>query len=380
MKESLLIENFGPIRRIELHDIRPLSVIIGPSGSGKSTIMKVLVLFRWLCKMQHIRAYLKHSGLPTSPFRFRFDTYVKTNGWKGFMDKQSRIVYRYGDLELRHENGKFFSSRQIARKELHLEKLCFIADSRIAASQILSGRMRSDSFYLTETMNDFRLALEALEHYEVPYLDVRLVRRRSAAGVEYKIEGLAERKYSIPMTNASSGTQSLLPLEIITHYYATRFDMVGAFNKAVLNYVSDADKFKQFRPVDNIGDIRSRRVCLHIEEPELSLSPEKQVAWLNRLVADCFTQRQSTTDYEMGVFATTHSPYLINQLNLLMLAHEKGVLLEEKAAIDGADVELYRLTEKGELYSLKAEGQSFLDTTPLSEEINKIYDAYDQLL
>ena len=47
-QESLVIRNFGPIADVELHDIKPLTIIIGPSGVGKSTILKVLSLFRWL--------------------------------------------------------------------------------------------------------------------------------------------------------------------------------------------------------------------------------------------------------------------------------------------------------------------------------------------
>ena len=46
MKESIVIKNLGPLKHVEIDDIRPLTVFIGKSASGKSTIMKVVVLMR----------------------------------------------------------------------------------------------------------------------------------------------------------------------------------------------------------------------------------------------------------------------------------------------------------------------------------------------
>lgn len=63
MEESIIIRNFGPIKEVEIYNIRPLTVFIGESGSGKSTIMKVIVLFRWIYKMVNIRSYLKHANI-----------------------------------------------------------------------------------------------------------------------------------------------------------------------------------------------------------------------------------------------------------------------------------------------------------------------------
>jgi predicted ATPase len=81
MKESIIIKNFGPIKDVEISDIRPMTILIGESGSGKSTILKVLALFRWIYKMVSIRSYLKQSGITKSPFRFSFNTYLRNNGF-----------------------------------------------------------------------------------------------------------------------------------------------------------------------------------------------------------------------------------------------------------------------------------------------------------
>lgn len=379
MKESLHIKNFGPIKEVRLEDVRPLTVIIGTSGSGKSTIMKVLCLFRWLYKMHNVRSYLKLSNIAKSPFRFQWKSYERNNGWEGFTSKQSFIEYQRGDITIRlQDNGLKFEG-QPSLDNLHLEKLCFIADNRIASSMVLAKRMRSDNFYLNETISDFSLAMDALNHYEMPFFELQLEKRKTSNGVRYMIEGKGDNKYNIPFTSASSGIQSILPVAATAHYFATQFDMVKTFNSAVLRYVSDADRLGSFKPIANIGEIKSRRVCLHIEEPELSLSPEKQTALLNTLVASCFTQRKSRNEYDMGIFFTTHSPYIINQLNLLVHAYEQGKKIDDCANISFDDVEVYRLEYDGTLRSLKARNMNYIDTMPLSDEINRIYDDYDNL-
>lgn len=50
MKESIIIKNLGPLKEVEISDIKPLTVFIGKSASGKSTIMKIIVLMRYIYK------------------------------------------------------------------------------------------------------------------------------------------------------------------------------------------------------------------------------------------------------------------------------------------------------------------------------------------
>lgn len=72
MKESIIIKNFGPLKEVEIDDIKPLTVFIGKSAGGKSIIMKVIVLMRYIYKMVNIRSYLKNAKITRSPFKLRF--------------------------------------------------------------------------------------------------------------------------------------------------------------------------------------------------------------------------------------------------------------------------------------------------------------------
>ena len=80
----------------------------------------------------------------------------------------------------------------------------------------------------------------------------------------------------------------------------------------------------------------------------------------------------------MSVMLTTHSPYIVNQLNLLTLAHSKGKLIEG-ASISYEDIEVLRMMEDGHTISLKAQNKEFVDAMSLSDDILKIYTKYDEL-
>ena len=63
MKESIHIQNFGPLRDVRIDDIKPLTVLIGDSASGKSALMKVVALMRYIYKRANIYSYLKNAGV-----------------------------------------------------------------------------------------------------------------------------------------------------------------------------------------------------------------------------------------------------------------------------------------------------------------------------
>lgn len=378
-KESIRIHNFGPLREVVLEDIRPMTVIIGPSGVGKSTILKVVSLFRWILKMIHIRTYLRRSGMKRSPFRLMMSSYIKENGWTGFVSSETSIEYHFGGTEISFKDNKL--SYHVSDDEsLHLEKVSFIADSRIIIPDILALKARSDEFYTNETLEDFKVAMDSLESVDVPYLGVRAQSKRSGGRQEYQITGISDGEslpYRIRLENASSGTQTVLPMVAISKYFATQYDLVASLNHAILSYVASYDKFTEMRFAENISDIPSRRVSLMIEEPELSLSPEMQISFLNDLCKDCFVN--APDDYEMGLFITTHSPYIVNQLNLLILAGDRGLDVEG-ASLRYEDLEVYRLTHEEGLVSLKSINKQFVDSLPLSESISRIYEQYRSLL
>jgi predicted ATPase len=376
MQESIIIKQFGPIKDIEIENICPFTVFIGESGSGKSTIMKVIILFRWIYKWVNIRSYLKHSNISKSFVEFEFKELLKKNGLIEYLKDNTEIIYKKGSSIVYYKN-KLTTSNLIPKNELSLEKMCFIADKRNVIPNILGNKREwKPDFYLQETLDDISLALDKITYLNIDYLRVTLVAERMGGIPKYYVENIEnDKQYSINLYNASSGTQTLIPLSVIIEYFAKYYDFNGRFNNIVLDYLSKNDSLKDFRAEQNIGDIKYRNIHIHIEEPELSLYPESQRSLINFIVNRCFVEKHH--DYNMTVMMATHSPYIVNHLNLLIKAYDKNKLVEN-AKLAYENLSVYQV-ENGIINDLKIKNERLINTNPLSDTINDIYDEYNQL-
>lgn len=377
MKESIIIRNFGAIKEIEIEDIRPLTVFIGKSGSGKSTILKTVVLFRWIYKMINIRSFLKHANITQSPFTFKFKEYLKNNGLTSYLKDNTEIIYKRGNNTISY-NGSLDSSITIPEEELSLEKMSFIADKRILIPDILASKKKKEklpmSFFLEETYNDFNISSEYIKELNVDYLGVRYFSKERNSIIEHFIEVNSE-EIPINLEDSSSGTQTVIPLSLIIGYFSKHYDFKSRFNKMIFRYMSDNDSLKDFRSNINIGDIPYKNIHIHIEEPELSLDPESQRELLNFIINKCFIDKSE--DYNLSLMLATHSPYIVNHLNLLTMAARKEKSIGN-ASIQFEDIDVFEITD-GFLNDLKRDEKFIIDTRSLSNPISDIYDKFNQL-
>ena len=377
--ESLYIKDFGSIKEINLEDIKPLTVIIGQSGSGKSTLMKVLALTRWIYKMLNIRVYLQTAGVKESPFKFNIKRYFTDDGILNYLHENTLIVYTHDEasFEIRGVKAEFRQTTPVSYENLCLEKISFITEKRNVLSDLLALTMKEKTapFYLKELLSEYQTAIKYIKALDLEAVGVKLEIKK-VNGVEYTyISGQdAEREYSVRLEDASSGIQSMAPLNLIVHYYAHFFNLVESFNKAVFRYVVEGDSLKDFHPAQNVGDIPRKRVDIHIEEPEVCLYPNNQLRLMNQLVRECWN---TDRDYDISLMITTHSPYLLNQLNLLFKAYDMGTDIEgAKMNYDQTDV---YAVENGTLLNLKVENAHLVNPEFLSAPVDHIYAQYEEL-
>lgn len=381
MKESLRIINFGPIRDIHIDNIKPMTVLIGESGSGKSTVMKTLALVRWIYKMMSIRSYLRYSGVKKTPFRFRIESLMKTIGLESYLNAKTRIIYTNGAVTISVENKKLNGTSQyIPEDQLSLEKISFIADNRNLVADILENRVSAKKqYYLNETYEDYLKATNAINNFSIDYLGVRLEVRKYQQGTKHLIHSTEkENAYDIRLSEASSGTKNIMPLNLIVEYYSRRFDIIGSMNQAIFSYVTKADALKDFKAVENIGELKHKRVHLFVEEPELSLFPESQLRLMDFIVDRTITN--SPSKYEMSLMIATHSPYIVNYLNVLM-SRANGNDNRRSASIDAWQIDVFRVYE-GELQSLlvsRPNGDTRVNASDLSEAMDEIAEEYSEL-
>lgn len=376
MKESLEIRNFGPIDHVVLDDIKPITIFIGESGSGKSTIMKVLAILRWIYKMVNIRSYLKDSGVPKSPFRFSFPTYLKLDGLDDYLRADTVVRYSRGACEMAYEHSKFKLIRQrIPSEELNLEKISFISEKRNLIPDAMAHDLSINrkAFYLNEVWNDYILASNAITDLEMPFTNVRFQSvKNKQGGVKHLIKPIGSDSYAIELKAASSGIQSTTPIALIVEYFSKHYDLIKSMNRSILSYLSEFEDISFFNSKMSIASFPNKRVNLFIEEPELCLYPENQIKLVDFLVDRAFYSK--TGKYDITLTMSTHSPFVVNYLNVLML-RENGGLQRDNISVyrvyDGNIQDLMMYDEKGNIKSV--------DTRDLSEAMSSIYQEYIQL-
>ena len=383
--ESIYIKNFGPIKELRIDDIKKVTVFIGESGSGKSTIMKVIALFRWLYKMMNIRSFLKQSGIKKCPFRFKFENLLKTTGMIEYLQPDSVLRYKNDSLELKWSSSDKKlqgTSVFIPKDELSLEKISFISDKRSMISDILDNNMnlKKNMYYLSETYNDFELAVDSVRELPIVDLGVKFVARKTVNGIKYFIvPNDGSNSYNVKLNASSSGTQNAVPMNVIVEYYSKYYDLVTSINSAILSYVSKSDNLTSFKAVKDIGSFSKKNVHLIIEEPELSLYPSSQCDLVDFLLKSI--AQGEKRGYNISLMMATHSPYIINYLNVLLRRYYRNNNVHG-SSVASDDLSVYRVFE-GQIQNLVGQdenGHIAVDTSDLSEVMESIYNEYVSLI
>ena len=358
MKESIIIKNFGPLKEVEIDDIKPLTVFIGKSAGGKSIIMKVIVLMRYIYKMVNIRSYLKNAKITRSPFKLRFNSLLH-DGLKGMITAQTEIYYTVeingNKYTLKYTNRGLQSDINIPDKDLIFFKEAYVSGMRslipIWASKAVSVKGENLGFFFHETFNDFNDATDVIKEQKLEYLNLKMKVRKSGNRPKlFTIESLQNDAVPIELRYASSGIQTSAPLVAIVHYFAQEFSFKDAFQRSVLNYLYKQDLLTKFTLGINRNKL-GKYVHIHIEEVELSLAPEDQRAFMSNLVEEVFHKNKK--DRKLGLMVSTHSPYIVNHLNVLLRAGYFEKARENYPFLEKDDIAVYRVNE-GKIISLMA--------------------------
>lgn len=382
MAERISISNFGPIKRAEIPDLKHLNVFVGASGSGKSTILKLISLFQWIFKMACIRSYLKYCGIRKSPFRFNFLSLLKKDGLDCYLRTDTEIEYENGSFRVKYDkqhNKLSFNSTTVAASELSLEKIIYVSDNRVVVPELASNMLSTRPglpIYLEDTFNNFLTAVEQVGETELPYLGVRMAPQRTPAGRRVMVmPAKGSSGYSMPLYEASSGIQSASPLHYIVDYYTSRYDLTAAMNSSIFKYVSMVDDLAAFSVPKDLDKFAHKRINLMIEEPEISLFPSNQRGLMEWMLSRCMATHKGGVEFNVS-FAT-HSPYIVNHLNLLIKAADKGTDING-AALQYDDLNVF-LVRDGMICDLKLRNAHLVNTDVLSDDITAIYEEYHKL-
>lgn len=379
MKEFITIKNVGPLRNIENLNVKPFTVFIGESASGKSTLMKLISMMRYLYKMANIRSYLKHSKITNSPFRMRFDSMMKETGMHKMLDATSVIEYRVqmddgAEYTILMKNGKLSKLPIVSSHHLMFNKISFISENRnIIPTWTQKASQNSGAtlgFYFHETNNDFIRASENDKVVGLDYVGMKLqITHPKGKPTRYVVIPNDGRHGPVELREASSGIQTSSSVVMIVKHLAHDFSFKDAFKRSVLNYLYDMERLNKFKAITEPGDL-SKEVYVHIEEPELSLFPDAQCKLVEEIA---YTVTHAETDRKLNLMLATHSPYILNYLNVMLNQTKEG-----RAILKGGDTAVYRIFE-GEVQNLLVQNERerwIVDTFDLSEMMGSIYSEF----
>lgn len=389
MKESIHIQNFGPLRDVRIDDIKPLTVLIGDSASGKSTIMKVVALMRYIYKRANIYSYLKNADVSDRPRSF-----INLIGeMQPMLTHETKINYTVhmpnggNYTHLLDRNGIQFDDIGINKADMVFFKEAFVAETRsiIPTWSLYGARFPGADlgYYFNETFRDFSEATDRIKEQSLDYLDMKMEVKTEPTRKHFLISPNDGSHEVFELEHTSSGIQASVPLMTIMRYFAHEFSFTNAFRRSVLDQLSDED-ISQFRPEVNLKDLK-KYIHLYIEEPELSLDPQTQWLFINDLIREAFYRgdnKRPDDGRQLGLMFATHSPYILNYLNVLLKASYYEKSRERYPYIKPDEIAAYRM-DSGEVHSLMAKdnrsGRYLINTMDLSDMMEVIYNTYKSI-
>lgn len=330
----LRIRNIGPLKDTGYIPITNIMLIIGEQSTGKSTFMKVLSFCRWIEKKAMLGQYdeiVKKGEFirQLKEFHKLSDEYFKSG--EPYVEYQSDVV------SIIHKGiGTKTQVSKTDKDKRHNTKISYIPAERNLLSVIpnLDNKYKASSY---DSM--FNCAMEFSEANSV-FTKKNPLKLAFADDMEYYHDGfndfvkLLKTNTALLLENTSSGIQSTVPVSVLVHYLCY---ITGMPSRRTPNMVKEdsVQGFSQENASNRLNYYNYPQ--LFIEEPEQHLYPTSQARLLRDIISQ-FSKALDKTGYPGYVVMTSHSPYILTQLNVLLKARKAfsknreetlGVIAEE---------------------------------------------------
>lgn len=388
LKEKLVIQNFGPIKSVEL-ELGRFNVLIGENATGKSTVAKVLSVCRYFTYLLNSEHFIEHP----------FENGLEAWGMKECIKDGSYIFYKCKDYS--------FTAKYNVEPEYDSEGE---VDSVYEKFNVFLNPISTDFKKLLEELEKIRPKSQSI--YDFSYLNWNI----PASFLENDVKRIMNNPFYLP---TERGLQSVFSLgkssignlaDSLFNQFANLDQIARLFKQETLieplsiTYKNDnghgfvkkdgeeqyfslynaASGYQSTIPVVLLmkyyGEIRKRRKTFIIEEPELNLFPTVQNKLMQYLV-------DKAINFDNQILITTHSPYTLTSLNNMMYAYELGLknehavaeIIEKKYWLNPSEVSAYRMLEDGTCKDIMDRDESGTlikadEIDGVSRELNKIFD------
>lgn len=411
--KHLVIRNIGPVKEAEI-ELKSFNFIIGPQSSGKSTVAKILSTCCWIEK--EVTTTMNEKAIEDA------DSFVSL-----MEDFHKMIDYFDDDSEIEFETdvisiilkGKDFKIGLKNQELYRREKICYIPSERNA---VTLPELQGFEFGQTNLRSFLFDWYNAREFYgednktDILNLGVRYYYDPSEQKYKDRIEHVNGKTYKIPLGSASSGLQSVVPLQIMMQYYTnqyfntfaektsfdsdakTRLIQSKVIDKYVLSVVypgfdpkKRSELIKEQNDRIHEGNPEARallekyreelerltvpvRTSFIVEEPEQNLYPFTQIDLLEAIVELCSNERGH------GCTITTHSPFILNYLNVLIERFNKNI--PDQVKLNPEELGVYSVSE-GRLTDLMQQnaktGEKSVNAEDLVEAMRAMYQEYREI-
>lgn len=406
--KQLVIKNVGPIRQVDIK-LNRFNFFIGPQSSGKSTVAKILSSCMWLEK--EVLTTLNDKVLADGAAFVRLvESFHKI---EGYFEDGSFVQYDTDCISIMYCDKDIKITRK-ENEDYRREKICYIPAER---NMVTLPELQGFEFGHTNIRSFLFDWFNAREFFvagnktDVLNLGVKYYYDSEQSKIKDRIEHVNGRTYQIALSSASSGLQSLTPLLVMLQYYTDEYfrsynekrsfaadtklkktisTLLSEFNEnrempnskdeerarlaQEVNIQSFSDFLQDQLLSHKILSTFSRLMVPHrssfiIEEPEQNLYPSTQMDLLDLVVELCNGERKHHCTI------TTHSPYILNQLNLLVKRFDVGAT--DCATLNWEEISVWAVKD-GEVRDLKVRNAHLINPEYLSEPLDRIYEEYEQ--
>lgn len=388
------IRDVGPVRQVSL-DLLRFNVFIGRQSSGKSTIAKIISNCMWMEK--EVLTHPQHYG-DLHEFEERFIKGLEDfHFMHGYFSSQSFISYQSEYLSITYQ--KEICSIVLTKKRTFERcKVLYIpAERNIAVKkfpQTQDNNMRSFSIDFT-TARYFYHAKNKLGLFDLGVKYYQVVKNGDVIDNIISDHG----QYNITLDNASSGLQSVVPLTLTLDFYSNLFYKKDNESRTLDQWQDDDRKSTrmfikqhfQGKAAENLAErlLKTHGSNFVIEEPELNLFPSTQKELVGFIVRSCGVSSRAK---KHTCTITTHSPYILSSLNLLIFAGKLSSVVPAEEArqvtgglhVDPCEIGVYSVNDGTVASIIDASTglihQNHLDeaSTLISDDFNKLYRRYIQ--
>lgn len=333
----LIIRNVGPIESLDIN-LNRVNVFIGAQGSGKSTIAKIVSFCSWLEKVNDATDRAVTEGLIARLGKFHhMSEYFSSKSVLFYEGENVAFAYNW-----KGKSGIPLSRKVDAVSPEHLDKdeLIFYSQKKIINPKVTYIPAERNFVSAVSGLKDFSANNDNLQSFLNDWFDAKRHYTKEGPlaimklGIDYFYNNGADIDYlalagnrTIPLTSASSGFQSVVPLVVMLRWlssgiYEENRPFSPAENERVRNIISnlsDSANENELELLDRLRGFIQGRVYTHtqfiVEEPEQNLFPRTQMDLLYHLL-DSINHGKNHR-----LTLTTHSPYVLYALNNCLLAH-----------------------------------------------------------